>query len=59
MIPKKIHYIWLGGRPKSKLTEVCINTWKRNLPEYEIIEWNEDNINLHELCTENEFLKNV
>lgn len=57
MIPKRIHYIWLGGRPKSKLTEVCINTWKRNLPEYEIVEWNEDNIDLHGLCAENEFLK--
>lgn len=57
MIPKKIHYIWLGGRPKSKLTEICINSWKRKLPDYTIIEWNEQNINLEELCKENRFLK--
>ena len=57
MIPKTIHYIWLGGRSKSKLTEVCINTWKRNLPDYKIIEWNESNIDLENLCNENGFLK--
>lgn len=57
MIPKTIHYIWLGGRPKSKLTEVCINTWKRNLPDYRIIEWNERNIDLANLCNENRFLR--
>lgn len=57
MIPKKIHYIWLGGKPKNKLTEVCINTWKRNLPDYRIIEWNESNIDLANLCNGNRFLK--
>lgn len=56
MIPKKIHFIWLGGKPKSKLTEVCINSWKRNLPDYEIIEWNENNLNIEELCLNNRFL---
>lgn len=57
MIPKTIHYIWLGGKPKSKLTEVCINSWRRALPDYEIIEWNEKNLDLQKLCKENEFLK--
>lgn len=57
MIPKTIHYIWLGGKPKSKLTEVCINTWKRNLPDYSIIEWNESNLDLAKICDENKFLK--
>lgn len=57
MIPKTIHYIWLGTKPKNKLTEVCINTWKRKLPEYEIVEWNETNIDLKKLCLENTFLK--
>ena len=57
MIPKKIHYIWLGGKRKSKLTELCINTWKRNLPGYTIIEWNESNLPLTELLQKNKFLK--
>lgn len=57
MIEKKIHYIWLGGKPKSKLTEVCINSWKRVLADYEIIEWNESNLEIEKLCEENRFLK--
>ena len=57
MIEKKIHYIWLGGKQKSKLTEICINSWKRVLPDYEIIEWNENNLEIEELCKENRFFK--
>ena len=56
MIPKKIHYIWLGKNPKTKLTEVCINSWYRQLPDYEINEWNEDNLDLKTLCEKNLFL---
>lgn len=56
MIPKKIHYIWLGGKPKSKLTELCINSWKRILPDYEVIEWNEKKLDMAALCKENSFL---
>lgn len=41
MIPKKIHYCWFGGNPKSKLIEYCISSWKEYLPDYQIIEWNE------------------
>ena len=36
MIPKKIHYIWVGNNPKSSLIEECIATWKNKLPDYEI-----------------------
>ncbi len=57
MIPKIIHYIWLGGRPKSKLTEICINSWNRVLSDYQIKEWNESNIDLDGLCEKNAFLK--
>lgn len=56
MIPKKIHYIWLGQKPKNKLTELCVNSWYRCLSDYEIIEWNEDNLELKALCEENRFL---
>ena len=56
MIPKKIHYIWLGDGGKNKLTEVCINSWKRFLPDYEIKLWNENNIDLTKLCKNNLFL---
>ena len=43
MIPKKIHYCWFGGNEKSKLAKKCINSWKKYCPDYEIIEWNEEN----------------
>ncbi len=45
MIPKKIHYCWFGRNPLSKQAKKCIDSWKRYCPEYEIIEWNEDNFN--------------
>lgn len=48
MIPKKIHYIWVGRNPKSKVIQECIATWKKKLPDFEIIEWNEDNFDMHE-----------
>ena len=43
MIPKKIHYCWLGGDPLSPLAEKCIASWKKYCPDYEIILWNESN----------------
>lgn len=46
MIPKKIHYIWLGGNPLTPTIEKCIKSWRDNLPGYEIICWNEKNINI-------------
>lgn len=41
MIPKTIHYCWFGGAPKSALIEQCMASWRRHLPDYEIVEWNE------------------
>lgn len=46
MIPKTIHYCWFGGNPKPKLAEKCIKSWKKYCPDYEIIEWNESNIDI-------------
>lgn len=46
MIPKKIHYCWFGGGPKGKKELKCINSWKKYCPDYEIIEWNETNVDL-------------
>ena len=48
MIPKKIHYVWVGHNPKSPLIKECLTTWKKKLPDYEIIEWNESNFDMHE-----------
>lgn len=46
MIPKKIHYCWFGRGPKPKLADKCIRSWKKYCPDYEIIEWNEDNFDV-------------
>ncbi|MDM0859159.1 glycosyltransferase family 32 protein [Clostridium perfringens] len=50
-IPKKIHYCWLGGKEKSDLVKQCIESWKKFAPDYEIIEWNENNFQLED-CNE-------
>ena len=46
-IPKKIHYIWVGGKEKTKDVQKCINTWKKHFKDYEIIEWNEENFDIN------------
>lgn len=47
MIPKKIHYCWFGRREKPKLAQKCIASWEKFCPDYEIIEWNEDNFDVN------------
>lgn len=46
MIPNKIHYCWFGRGEKSALAKKCISSWKKFCPDYEIIEWNEDNFDI-------------
>ncbi len=48
MIPKIIHYVWVGGNPKPKNIKRCMKTWQKHLQDYQIIEWNEDNFDIHE-----------
>lgn len=45
-IPKIIHYCWFGRKRKPKLVRDCIKSWRKYLPEYQIIEWNEKNTDL-------------
>lgn len=45
-IPRKIHYGWFGKKKKSAFIQKCIASWKKYLPDYEIIEWNEDNFDI-------------
>lgn len=55
MIPKKIHYIWFGKGEKNERVKTCIESWKKYMPDYEIIEWNEDNFDINY----NDFTKNA
>lgn len=43
IIPKKIHYIWLGRKEIPYNLRKCIETWEEKCPEYEIVRWDEDN----------------
>ena len=45
-IPKKIHYCWFGHGEKSELILKCMESWRKYCPDWEIIEWNEDNIDV-------------
>ncbi len=44
MIPKIIHFVWVGNQPKPKLVLDCIASWKQFCPDYEIIEWGNDSL---------------
>lgn len=52
MIPKIIHYIWLGGNPLPKEYENYIEGWKKLCPDYEIKRHDETNLNIdiNEYC---------
>ncbi len=47
MIPKVIHYCWFGRTELPPLAKKCITSWRRFLPDYEIKEWNEDNLDVN------------
>lgn len=48
MIPKKIHYCWFGKNELPKKAKKCIVSWKKYCPDYDIIEWNEDNFDVNQ-----------
>jgi hypothetical protein len=44
MIPKVIHYVWVGGEPMGALQRRCINSWRQHLPNYKFRLWDENNL---------------
>ena len=46
-IPKVIHYCWFGGKPLPRSAEKCIASWKKFLPEFEIVRWDESNFDVN------------
>lgn len=52
IIPKKIHYCWLGGK-KPLFIQRMVDSWKQLCPDYEIFEWNESNYDF----TKNKYMK--
>lgn len=47
MIPKTIHYCWFGRNPLPAKAKKCIASWRKYCPDWEIVEWNEDNYDVH------------
>jgi hypothetical protein len=45
-IDKVIHYCWFGGKEKPEIVKRCINSWRQNAPQYQIMEWNESNFDI-------------
>jgi hypothetical protein len=39
MIPKKIHYFWFSNDPFPENIQRCMDSWKKVMPDYEIIKW--------------------
>lgn len=52
LIPKVIHYCWFGRTPIPEKYKVWMRSWKKYCPDYEIIEWNEDNYDI----TKNQYM---
>ncbi len=50
MIPKIVHYCWFGGKPKPENIRSCIDSWKRHLPDYRFMEWNEENFDFNAMA---------
>ncbi len=46
MIPKVIHYCWFGHNQLPDLALKCIESWKKYCPDYQIIQWNEENYDI-------------
>ena len=48
MIPKIIHYCWFGNPVIPEDVRDRIEKWKKMLPDYKFILWNEDNFDIEE-----------
>lgn len=47
MIPKVIHYIWFSDKDTlPEKVESCIQSWKKCMPDYDIVKWNEKNFDV-------------
>lgn len=46
MIPKVIHLCWLSGDPYPQKIQKCLDSWKKILPDYEIMLWDTNRFDL-------------
>lgn len=43
MVPKIIHFVWLGESEYPEMVSHCINSWEKYCPDYRIMKWDENN----------------
>lgn len=55
MIPKVIHYCWFGNNPLPYDVKKCVDSWKKNCPDYVIKRWDESNFDVYQ----NKFIKSA
>lgn len=46
MIPKIIHYCWFGRGEMPQMALDCIASWRKHMPDWEYMLWNEDNFDV-------------
>ena len=60
MIPKTIHYCWFNDTPIPYSLQVCMDSWKKNLPDYKWKLWSLKDFDVNSLfCVVILGLKNV
>lgn len=47
MIPKIIHLCWLSGDPYPAKIRRCLDSWKRRLPDYEVMLWDRNRFDIY------------
>lgn len=45
--PKIIHYCWFGDKEYSNIQNICFESWKKHLLDYEFVLWNETNSDMN------------
>lgn len=50
MIPKIVHYCWFGNKKKPLKVKKNIDNWKKNNPDFKLVEWNEKNFDISKSC---------
>ncbi len=45
--PKIIHYCWFGNKELPDLEKKCVESWKKYLPDYKFMLWNEKTFDVH------------
>lgn len=45
-IPKRLHWCWVGGGKLPETERLCLESWKKFCPDFEIILWNESNFDI-------------